>query len=158
MDAPSAFVDAVMMTRAQRNQVVEVGRASVLPPDDMVRLGVVESDGAARHGAAWVQRPQRPPLGATGETRSSTEVHLTGRVQHHAVAYNDRRSVGSVLEQLTQHSPRQLDRYAPFDVWRWLAPVMVPRRGVPMGPTSASAIGFGGCCLTRESLRRGRRC
>ncbi len=126
---PAAFVGEVVVPGAQRYQVVEVASAAVLPPDDVVRLGVVEADGAARHGAARVEGAQGPTLGPVGEAGGPPEVQFARGVKDHAVAHDDGLGVGSTLEQLPQDAPRQLDRDTPFDVW-WerLTGVGTPRQ------------------------------
>ena len=65
--SPSSFVDEVVMLRAQRQQVFEIGQAEPLPRDDVVDLAVVERDVAVGVGAGAVHRTQRSALGAVGD-------------------------------------------------------------------------------------------
>ena len=68
LQTPAAFMSEVVMFAAQRQQVGEIGRATVLPIEDMVRLGEFVGNATTRHRTCWVHRPQRPPLSTGGKT------------------------------------------------------------------------------------------
>ena len=67
LELPSSFVDEVVVSAAQRQQVVEIGRAVVGPFDDVVDVAAVERDVAAGVAAGAVHGSQRAALGAVGD-------------------------------------------------------------------------------------------
>lgn len=71
-----------MVPPAHREQVVQIGAASMTPPDDVVRGAFPDPYRAARHRAGGVQRPQDPALRRTGHTRASPEVQRTRGGNH----------------------------------------------------------------------------
>ena len=66
-EVPSPFVHEVVMLRAQRQQIFQVGEAESFPRDDVVDLTVVERNVAVRMGAGAVHGTQRSALGAVGD-------------------------------------------------------------------------------------------
>ena len=83
-ESPALFVDEVMMSRAQREQVVEVGASAELPGDQVVDLAALEWCFAAGEGAGAVDGAQGAALGAVGEAL------LASDVDRHAVDEDDR--------------------------------------------------------------------
>lgn len=74
IDSPHALVDHVVMTRAQRNEIVEIGWPTLFPGCDMVDLTVLEPDRAVRVDTGAMYRSQRPPLGSSSCANSGSDV------------------------------------------------------------------------------------
>ena len=71
-------VDGAVVAVADRQEVVEVGGAAVLPPPDVMHLGAGEPHLAARDRTRRVQGSQHSPLGGAGETLGASEVEGAG--------------------------------------------------------------------------------
>ena len=100
-EGPAVVVDGVVMPRAQRQQVVEIGRAVLFDPfDDVVDLAVGEPHLAVGEPASPVHRPQLATLRGGGDPPLAALIDRhPGTVQH------DRDDVG-----ITTDPPDRLDR------------------------------------------------
>jgi len=67
-DFPAAFVHQVVVSAAQRNEVVQVGGAAVFPWPDVMYLAMLKLAVAAAEGAGGVHGAQGPALGTVGDT------------------------------------------------------------------------------------------
>ena len=82
LDLPSVVVDAVVMERAQRYPVGQIGGSAVRPPPEMVRLGIARRVIAAGEGAAAVLFGECLPLGGTEQPSCPAEVEdFTGTAE-----------------------------------------------------------------------------
>lgn len=77
------------MSVTEREQVGEVGGATVSPPTDVVDGAQVEPGVAARHRTAAVEGTQRPALVTVGEPRRPAEVERPGGADDHPIADHD---------------------------------------------------------------------
>ena len=99
VELPAVVVDPVVVPRAQRHEVVEIGAAAVAPPVDVMRLASVERHLAAGDRAGRVHHPQRPPL------RPRRQPPHPPHIQHHPIAHRHRRH-----HPLAQQPPDRRDR------------------------------------------------
>ena len=72
----------VVVAAADRQEVVEVGWAAVLPPPDVMHLRASEPRLTARDRGGRVQGPQHPSLRGAGEPLGATQVPVLGRRPH----------------------------------------------------------------------------
>ena len=97
--SPAAFVDEVMVLRADRRQIVEIRSTAVFPGDHVMDLTRLERHGAGRSDAGAVHRPQRRPLGwGRQPLRASDGECFAAAVEH------DRDDLG--LTRQTRARPR----------------------------------------------------
>ena len=69
-----------MVVRAERNEVVEIGRPTVLPGADVVGLAVVQWAVTTGPGAGPVNGPDGGPLGRRGRAVAAPDVNRHPRI------------------------------------------------------------------------------
>ena len=83
---PAGVMNLVMVMRAQRRQVLEVGASTMSPPGDMVNVTVPERHRTVGNDAGRVEAAQSLTLRSVGEPGGSAKVQLLGTIQKRSVA------------------------------------------------------------------------
>ena len=84
-ETPPVLVDQPMVERADEDEVLEIGRAALRPPDDVVRLGEAARPAAREDTSAITvsELPQHPRRGLAAE--STDPDHLAASVLEHGL-------------------------------------------------------------------------
>ena len=107
MERPAAFVDGVVVSTTQRQEVVEVGTTAVPEPVDVMRLAMTERHRTVRYCAGLVHGSQGAPLGAVRQPHGAAEL------DHDAIAVENKGNDVGEARQPPDGLDRELDPRQP---------------------------------------------
>ncbi len=108
LQLPAVVVHSVVMPAADRQQVVEIGGAAVLPPPDVMDLAASRTAPDSRGSRTVDRAPQHSTLRGARQALPSPQIEI-GRWPHR----HDMR-LGS-LDDVTERIEREIDRQVPVD-------------------------------------------